>query len=73
MITLPELRESTCKSCLVQELAGPDGTWHYTKSSSESSAKAAGLYTFFSFPTTAIAYHVVWQSGNMCNGLCTCN
>jgi hypothetical protein len=27
----------------VQELAGPDGTWHYTKSSSESSAKAAGL------------------------------
>jgi hypothetical protein len=43
VITLPELRESTCKSCLVQELAGPDGTWHYTKSSSESSAKAAGL------------------------------
>ncbi|CAK9219847.1 unnamed protein product [Sphagnum troendelagicum] len=43
----------------LKELAGPDGTWHYTKSSSESSAKAAGLYTFFSFPTTAIAYHVI--------------
>jgi len=27
----------------LKELAGPDGTWHYTKSSSESSAKAAGL------------------------------
>jgi hypothetical protein len=27
----------------LKELAGPDGTWHYTKSSSESSVKAAGL------------------------------
>ncbi|CAM6034903.1 unnamed protein product [Sphagnum compactum] len=55
---------------LLKELAGPDGTWHYSKSDSESSVKAAGLFPPFSFPTTAIVLHLFWQSQNVCMIAC---
>lgn len=70
MVTVLKLREWTCKSFILQELARPDGTWHYSKSDSESSVKAAGLFPPFSFPTTAIVLQLFWQSQNVCMIAC---